>query len=720
MTRHQMFVWLALSLLSSGVAALNLFPGAAARFSDALFSEKTPPSRITIFKIDDASLGTLGQWPFPRATFADIFEKLHRARVIGIDIQFRENSRLGEEDDEALEEALRRLKTPVVFPAEMDALGNPILSLPLFRDLVSFGFSNIRAEYGGIVRAISSGSPQFPSFSYVISTIYKGAPPFAGEGESLRIQFHGANNTYPSFSISDLISGKVPEEFIRDRIALIGVTASDVRNFYLTPFGFMSGIEIQANAIDTLIEDIRYIENAWITVLSIFLLSLLAVFASVHIRNFFLLVFTLLGIALLYVLGAFAAFEQFFVLDLFYPLLSLVGVALLFNTSEYVTVTRREALLRDSFSHLNALVESMHEGIIVVDTESRIVVSNPAAQRIFNGRFMAEGDGVREISRLLGDMLSLESRVRKSIQEEKISIENEILIGDKFYQLFVAPIKHEGSILGSAIIFHDITPQKEIERIREDFTSMMVHELRSPVDAMKKIAEAILEKKVTPRKKALYRRYIELIHDNSAEILTLVGDLLDAAKIEAGKFEITKTPVDVRALISDRVRFFKEKAGAACITLSFHGDASVSKKVSCDERRVAQVLNNLISNALKFTPSGGTVVVHATLCKKGSSLQEELKSCKVPYADSGSNLKEPLKTSLIVAVSDTGSGISSKDQATLFNKFKQLENSKRAKESHGTGLGLVIVKGIVEAHGGVAGVFSEVGKGSTFYFTLPV
>ena len=428
----------------------------------------------------------------------------------------------------------------------------------------------------------------------------------------------------------------------------------------------MSGIELQANAIDTFLDDIRYTENPWVNTPRFSLLSLLVVLASVYVRNFFLLFLTLTGIIAAYTLAAFVAVDNFFIIDLFYPLIAVVGTALVFSVSQYVTVARREALLRESFGYLDAMVKSMNEGVVMADTKGNIVVVNPAAEALVGTP--KEALTLEQFSGLAGKSLNVRERLEKSMREDMILVEEEVFIKDKFYQVFVAPVKRRGyEILGGIVIFHDITPQKEVERIREDFTSMMVHELRSPVDAMKKISEAILGEKVTPREKELYHRYIELIKDNSSQILGLVNDLLDVAKIEAGKFVVAKSEGDIRAIVSDRISFYKEAAESAGVTLSLCAGSGAPQKFAFDGKRIVQVLNNLISNALKFTPAKGRVVVHV-LAHDGTravSRDENVPHCHKPHG------RALLPGSVVVAVEDSV-GIP-RDKSDSFSEFRQQE-----------------------------------------------
>ena len=195
-------------------------------------------------------------------------------------------------------------------------------------------------------------------------------------------------------------------------------------------------------------------------------------------------------------------------------------------------------------------------------------------------------------------------------------------------------------------------------------------------------------------------------------MLDLVSDLLDVAKIEAGKFELHKSTADLHSIIADSVAFYTPLAEH--ITIEARVDAEVPHALEMDARRIAQVLNNLLSNAIKFTPESGRVLVRA-------ASHRGVPDCTTEGADirwfSHSGVKVDDGKNIVIEVMNTGSEIAAKDLPLLFDKFKQFEAAAKS-EKKGTGLGLVIVRGIAGDHGGQVGVAS--GKeGTSFLFTLP-
>ncbi|MDO8495240.1 MAG: ATP-binding protein [bacterium] len=387
-------------------------------------------------------------------------------------------------------------------------------------------------------------------------------------------------------------------------------------------------------------------------------------------------------------------------------------------------VTRLQEVVQNEQRKLNAMVESMEDGVLMTDKDYRVLVANPAVKRVMGLEDKADLT-IFDFIDNLGGRVDIRGKLEESVKLNKVWESEDIMIGERFFQIFVLPVKaaeggKAGEVLGSVAIFHDITREKEIQKSREDFSSMMVHELRSPMDGIKKIAMA-MSKWDEEKSKKMTNKYAQMIHDSSSNILELVSDLLDVAKLEAGKFDLKKIPGDLKEAVAARLNFFKPSAQAAKIELESWFDADLPALVSFDAARISQVLNNLLSNALKFTSAGGTITIKAFLHHKDQDIFAEAQK-------SGSALKlnpedkklQNLPDTVVVAIVDTGVGISKENSDLLFSKFKQLNSSAIIQENRGTGLGLVITKGIVEEHGGIIGVASEEGEGSTFYFTLPL
>ncbi len=241
-------------------------------------------------------------------------------------------------------------------------------------------------------------------------------------------------------------------------------------------------------------------------------------------------------------------------------------------------------------------------------------------------------------------------------------------------------------------LFHEIqdkSRQLEIaNKHKSDFLANMSHELRTPLNAIIGFSEMLLAR-MFGETNAKQEEFLRDIHSSGEHLLSLINDILDLSKIEAGRMELNLKVIDPAETLENTVMLVKERAARRGITVKLEVDEALDKWVA-DERKIRQIMLNLLSNALKFTPEGGQISVKA--------------------AREGSNMA--------VAVSDTGIGIKPEDQALIFEEFQQA-GSDYTKKAEGTGLGLALTRKFVELHGGTIRVESAEGKGSTFTFTLP-
>lgn len=389
-------------------------------------------------------------------------------------------------------------------------------------------------------------------------------------------------------------------------------------------------------------------------------------------------------------------------------------------------VSRLEEVVKTEQRKLNAMVESMSEGVVMTDKDYRLLVVNPSARETIGLADKKEITIFDFIDNLDGKF-DIRGKLEESVKLDKILTSEDVLIKDRFYKIIVSPVKSGSGLLdakeqifGGVTIFHDITHEKEVERLREDFMAIVVHELRSPLTGIKNLAEVIGKYSLKSKKQEDMKKKVDLILDSSSNMLVLVNDLLDAAKIESGKFEVLKKPSDIKKIIQRNADMFDATANNAKIKLLNTIDPKIPVSIEFDEERIAQSLGNLVSNSIKFTPEGGHIKVQALLHKSGNALKKEADDIGVEWFVSEEdypNLGD--KNFVIIAVTDNGVGISEEDRLQLFNKFKQLQNTT-SNNKKGTGLGLSIVKGIINAHGGEVGVKSKPGIGSTFYFTIPI
>lgn len=240
---------------------------------------------------------------------------------------------------------------------------------------------------------------------------------------------------------------------------------------------------------------------------------------------------------------------------------------------------------------------------------------------------------------------------------------------------------------------HNATTQNSSAHLKEDFTNMIVHELRAPIIAIKDSSDLIISDKYNLSAEEK-KQFLEIINRQAKILLGQIGSILDSAKLKAGKFTISKIQGDISQVIKEEVATFSPSANKKQINLK----ADIPPKLPMtyfDATRISQVMNNLLSNSLKFTEEGGTIKVVADYNPHRSKF-------------------------ITVSVSDTGIGIPKESQKNLFSKFAQADTTPQSLAKQGTGLGLYVVKGIIEAHGGTVSLESTPGKETTISFTLPV
>ncbi|MDP3741406.1 MAG: ATP-binding protein [bacterium] len=379
-------------------------------------------------------------------------------------------------------------------------------------------------------------------------------------------------------------------------------------------------------------------------------------------------------------------------------------------------VSKLETVLEIEKGKLNAMVASMADGVLMVDTHNRLLVTNAKAVEMMG--LKSSNPSIFDVLDSFANHIDLRTKIEESVKRDQIVIENEIQLNNYFLQILISPVKNKkNEPLGSVVLLHDITHEKEVEKMRDDFTSMMVHELRSPLTGIRSIAALLKNEKIKAELQK-YQEFVDLISTNSTSMLDLVNDLLDVAKLESGKFEVFKKPSDLRLVIDQRIKSFMSLASDGKLGLEKNILTDVPQSFDFDDIKVSQVLNNLLSNAIKFTGAGGKIIVSAFLCQKSQDIAQLAVEKNIPWAGAEHGILCPVE-SVVVNVTDTGVGIPQSQISKLFNKFQQLAASARS-EKKGTGLGLVIAKGVVEAHGGLVGCTSEEGKGTTFYFTLPL
>jgi NtrC-family two-component system sensor histidine kinase KinB len=341
-----------------------------------------------------------------------------------------------------------------------------------------------------------------------------------------------------------------------------------------------------------------------------------------------------------------------------------------------------------------AIIRSINDGLIVLNTELKIEDINPAAAQVFDKR-PDEIQG-RHLLEIIKDE-KLFNYVKQAFETETVSPpeneEDNILtvnkgLSQQHFLFSVTPVfAGEDAVVNMVLLLRDITRLKELDRLKSEFVMAASHELKTPLTSIGMSISLLKEKSITK----LDSKESELLYAADEEVQrlkALVNDLLDISRIEAGKMAIDFDSVSVELLFEKVVSLLKKQADEKSVELSF-SPASDLPAIKADVNKITWVLTNLVSNALRYTSANG----HIRLFAKRAGPQVH------------------------ISVDDNGAGIPYEYQSRIFDKFVQV---KTQKDLGGSGLGLAICKEIVRAHGGTIWVDSQPGEGSTFTFTVPV
>ncbi|MCF8029668.1 MAG: response regulator [Desulfohalobiaceae bacterium] len=354
---------------------------------------------------------------------------------------------------------------------------------------------------------------------------------------------------------------------------------------------------------------------------------------------------------------------------------------------------RRRALLDldTEKSRIRTILESLPNGVIVTNTEGSVVLMNQTARQILDKK---EDDIGCEIGECLedGELCELIRSQSREAQQDDISYELQ-LGGGHFYMVRTNPVLGEnGECLGSVVVFGDISDLKEMDRLKSEFVAKVSHELRSPLSTIHEQMALVLQDMLEQEQPEKEQRILSRAKEKTKGMLSLIEDLLDLSRVEAGSAYTEVQRVDLREMLNSQVDFFRDRAVEKDQELSFEASGEEQPIVEADPRALESVLSNLIGNAVKYTPEQGRIAVRLGPVQDGQ---------------------------VRVEVEDNGIGIEEKEQSRIFERFYRSKN-KQTRNISGTGLGLPIVKGILDDMGGSISLRSQYGQGSTFVVQLPV
>jgi len=336
-------------------------------------------------------------------------------------------------------------------------------------------------------------------------------------------------------------------------------------------------------------------------------------------------------------------------------------------------------------SSMKAIIKSMAEGVIVVDSDTKILAINHSAEQIFGilkkdaeDKLLLEAIRSSDISDIANKVLKKGSQV----SQELILLQP---VSGSF-MINASAITEGEHITGCVLVIHDITDLRKLESIRKDFVANVSHELKTPLTSIKGFIETLLSGALDDKKNSV--DFLKIVASHVNRLDSLVNDLLSLSYLESMQAELKKENIALAGLVSDTLAGFKAQIAKKSVKVENSLPASLI--IMADKDKISQVLTNFIDNAIKFNRQNGAVKIYSE--------------------DIGSKIK--------VVVEDSGIGIPPRDILRIFERFYRVDKA-RSRELGGTGLGLSIVKHIIELHNGEVGVESTEGAGSKFWFTLP-
>jgi two-component system phosphate regulon sensor histidine kinase PhoR len=349
----------------------------------------------------------------------------------------------------------------------------------------------------------------------------------------------------------------------------------------------------------------------------------------------------------------------------------------------------------DGESRLKNVLDNMISGVMLIDKKGEIVLLNRTAEDILGfsaqeliGRQFDETHQQGELTRLIRECMDRGEHIRDDLMfyfpEERVLEAN------------LLPMTVNDQYAGIVIVLHDITAIRRLERMRSEFVANVSHELRTPITAIKGFAETLIAGAMNDKDTAM--SFLQIIHDESNRLNRLIEDTLALSKMESKRVPMQFTPIDLEQFIGNTVEMVRHEADKRTIGLeqSIVGHLFIE----ADEDRLRQIMINLLSNAITYTPEGGSIKVIVQ-----------------PFSTGNTTSAEDEKVRIIVK--DTGIGIPKKDIPRIFERFYRVDKA-RSRSSGGTGLGLSIVKHLVELHHGTVKVESVVGVGTSFIIELPM
>jgi two-component system phosphate regulon sensor histidine kinase PhoR len=346
---------------------------------------------------------------------------------------------------------------------------------------------------------------------------------------------------------------------------------------------------------------------------------------------------------------------------------------------------RQKQTTVDAQAQQQVLFNSMLEGLLLLDRNRKIYLANRAFKNLFGLKIELRGKTVMEALRVheLAELVE-RAETEKQVLDYELKLPD---LSERWLQVNAAVISNSaGEREGTILVFHDLTRLKQLERTRQEFVANVSHELRTPLSLIKGYVETLLDG--ARNDPAIAERFLKIIERNTHRLDLLIQDLLTISALESERIKLNLQPVELRPLVEKVFADLKPPANNKNVGLVSQLPEFTA---TADANRLEQVLANLVDNAIKYGRAQGSVHVGGKKLDDGK---------------------------LEIFVQDDGPGIPAESLDRVFERFYRVDKA-RSRDQGGTGLGLSIVKHIVQAHGGEVWVKSELGKGATFFFTLP-
>lgn len=338
--------------------------------------------------------------------------------------------------------------------------------------------------------------------------------------------------------------------------------------------------------------------------------------------------------------------------------------------------------LNQEKEQLSSVLSSMADGVITFDRSGKILVTNPPAQQFLQAWFYKQN--MEDDKDLPDEVKYLFEQVVTSEEEQM----EEVTIQGRSWVILMTPLYNQSFVRGAVAVLRDMTEERKLDKLREDFIANVSHELRTPVSMLRGYSEAIVDDIAETREEK--QEIARIIYEESLRMGRLVNELLDLARMEAGRIQLEISTVNIHHYFRRVVRKFRGLAHEQNVGLDLVIQAEDEAEIAFDPDRIEQVLTNLLDNAIRHTEEGGQVTVTVEMTENGVK----------------------------VSVADTGSGIPEEELPYVFERFYKAEKA-RTRGRAGTGLGLSLVKNLVEAHNGTIIVDSKLHEGTTFMFFIP-